>query len=120
MPRLPPCAPAPTCSLVILARSQEVYRLEEETGVSILRVSGTRRFQVESSSLAEDSFGLLTATRARFFDEDPVEDLEELEALRLQARTCLTSSLAAASASAMGPPPPMSLLQDAPDRKSVV
>lgn len=85
--------------------------MEEDTGISIIKITGTRRFEVQASHVADDSFGLLHATTAKFFEEDPVEDIEELESLRVQARACLASSLAAASASAMGPPPPSFLMQ---------
>ncbi len=100
-----------------LAAVTEVYRMDEGTGVSILKITGLRRFEVEGSYVADDSFGLLTATSARFFQEDPTnEDLQELQTLRVQARACLASSAAAASASSsaasMRPPPPF--LQDAP------
>jgi hypothetical protein len=101
-PSLPPSLPSS------LAPQQEVYRMEEDTGISILKITGTRRFEVQASHVADDSFGLLHATSAKFFEEDPVEDLEELESLRVQARACLASSLVGVSM--MGPPPPPSFL----------
>jgi len=91
--------------------------MEEDTGISIVKITGTRRFEVQASHVADDSFGLLHATTAKFFEEAPVEDIEELESLRVQARACLASSLAAASASAMGPPPPSFLMQQGEEGK---
>ncbi len=85
----------------------EVYQLDADSGVSILKVTGYRRFSLAEEDNNEagnneagkgathvppDSFGLLVASRAAFFEEEPLVDeaeAQELAELHLQAHACL-------------------------------
>jgi hypothetical protein len=72
----------------------EVYQLDKDSGVSIIKVTGYRRFSLApgGTHVPPDSFGLLVARRAAFFEEEPLLDeaeVQELAELHLQADACL-------------------------------
>lgn len=71
----------------------EIYQLDPSSGVSVLKVTGYRRFSLEAGThVPPDSFGLLVANRAVFFGEEPPLDeneARELSDLNLQAEACL-------------------------------
>lgn len=72
----------------------EVYSMDTDTGVSLVKVTGYRRFSLENGGthVPPDSFGLLVARRAAFFEEEEeggqAERLE-MEELMLQAEAYL-------------------------------
>lgn len=85
----------------------EVYSMQEDTGISIIKVLGTRRFEVEGglTHVEPDSFGLLHAEHAKFLEEDPCvnkEELAELESLHLQAKACLELTTASTAGGVAG------------------
>jgi hypothetical protein len=76
-----------------LCHISEIYQLDPSSGVSVLKVTGYRRFSLEAGThVPPDSFGLLVANQATFFEEEtPVDDSEakELADLHIQADACL-------------------------------
>lgn len=88
----------------------EIYALQEN-GVSVIQIKGLRRFELKSTYVPPDSFGLLIAKELTYFDDDDnhkiIEDARQLQDLNIQVKAALKLIGAAAPSPTLEKPLPL-------------